>query len=89
MPWAAEASISFLSTPSAMQQLLADTGFRTLVWDDLKDAAAAAMRSKPMTANSPGLHVVLGDDFLERAHNMARNFAEHRAALVRAVLERP
>jgi ubiquinone/menaquinone biosynthesis C-methylase UbiE len=89
VPWAAEASISFLSTPSTMQQLLADTGFCTLVWDDLTDVAAAAMRSQPMTANAPGLHLILGDDFLERAHNMASNFAEDRAALVRAVLERP
>ena len=31
----------------------------------------------------------LGADFLERVRNMGRNFAEHRMALVRAVLERP
>jgi len=89
VPWAAEASISFLSTPGAVRQLLADTGFRALVWEDMTDVAAEAMRAQPMTAEMPGLHLILGDGFLERARNMARNFAEHRAALIRAVLERP
>jgi hypothetical protein len=46
------------------------------------------MLSQPLTADMPGMHLVLGHDFLERLGSMARNLTEHRAALIRAVLER-
>jgi SAM-dependent methyltransferase len=90
VPWARDASISFLSSPDDVHALLSDIGFRTLQWEDLTDATVTAARaqSKPATPQ-PGLHLVLGEDFLERARNMGRNLAEHRTALIRALLERP
>ncbi|MDQ6905913.1 MAG: methyltransferase domain-containing protein [Chloroflexota bacterium] len=90
VPWARDASISFLSSPDDTHALLTATGYRTVHWEDLTDATVAAARSRPTPAESPpGLHLVLGADFLKRARNMMRNFAEHRTALIRAVLERP
>jgi MPBQ/MSBQ methyltransferase len=90
VPWASEASISFLSPPYSIRNMLDTIGFRTLVWEDLTDnIVARAAQSNASPAESTGLHFVLGDDFRERARNGIRNFVEHRACLIRAVLERP
>jgi SAM-dependent methyltransferase len=88
--WARDASISFLSTPEEVHALLEAIGYRTVHWEDLTDTTVAAARSRPApAAPPPGLQLVLGEDFPERSRNMVRNFAEHRATLIRAVLERP
>lgn len=88
VPWARDASISFLSPPDEVHALLTDAGFRTLHWEDLTETAVTGAQPRPASpAAQPGLQLVLGDDFLERARNMFRNLAEHRTALVRAVLE--
>lgn len=90
VPWARDASISFLSPPDDVHALLTEIGYRTLHWEDLTDATVAAAQSRPVPVEPPpGLHLVLGADFLERMGNMQRNRAEHRMALVRAVLARP
>jgi SAM-dependent methyltransferase len=90
VPWAREASISFLSPPEGIREMLTTIGFRTLVWEDLTDnVVAGAAQSNPAPAESPGLHLVLGDDFRERARNGIRNFVDHHACLIRAILERP
>ena len=90
VPWARDASISFLSSPDEVHALLTDIGFRTVQWEDLTDASVAAARAQPRPATpQPGLQLVLGDDFVERARNMGRNLAEHRTVLTRAVLDRP
>jgi SAM-dependent methyltransferase len=90
VPWARDASISFLSPPETIHEMLTRLGFRTIAWEDLTDnIVASTTRSNPMPAEAPGLHLVLGDDFRERARNGIRNFAEHRASLIRAILERP
>ncbi len=90
VPWARDAAISFLSPPDDVHHLLTDIGYQTVHWQDLTDATVAATQSRPAPAEPPpGLHLVLGADFLERARNMGRNLAEHRIALIRAVLTRP
>jgi ubiquinone/menaquinone biosynthesis C-methylase UbiE len=85
VPWARDASISFLAAPDEIQTLLAEIGYRTVAWQDVTEPVVAAQRAAPL----PQLHLVLGDDFIERGRNMMRNLIEHRTALVRAVLERP
>jgi MPBQ/MSBQ methyltransferase len=88
--WARDASISFLSPPEEVHALLKAIGYRTVHWEDLTDSTVAAAKSRPAPAEPPpGLQLVLGADFPERSRNMMRNFAEHRSALIRAVLERP
>jgi SAM-dependent methyltransferase len=90
LPWARDASISFLSPPDDVRALLAEIGYREEVWEDVTAITVAAMRAHPAPAEPPpGLHLVLGADFLERGRNMGRNLAEHRTALIRAVLARP
>lgn len=90
VPWARDASISFLSPPADVRALLTEIGYREEVWEDVTDGTVAASRAHPAPAEPPpGLHLVLGADFLERVRNMGRNLAEHRTALIRAVLARP
>src|SRR5262249_2073004 len=87
VPWARDASISFLSPPDTIHETLTALGFRTLLWEALTDTIVPAGLGA-ISPEAPGLHLVLGDDFRERARNGIRNFVEHRASLVRAVLER-
>ena len=89
VPWAGDPALSFLQSPAETRALLAELGFRELAWDDLTAATVAARGGQAPAAPPPGLHLVLGDDFLERARNLGRNLAEGRVALVRAVLARP
>jgi SAM-dependent methyltransferase len=90
VPWARDASISFLSPPADVRTLLAGIGYREEVWEDVTESAVAAARAHPAPAEPPpGLHLVLGTDFLERMRNMGRNLAEQRTTLIRAVLARP
>lgn len=90
VPWARDASISFLSPPDEIRTLLAELGYREEVWEDVTDGTVAALGARSAPAEPPpGLHLVLGADFLERGRNMGRNLAEHRIALIRAVLARP
>jgi MPBQ/MSBQ methyltransferase len=88
LPWARDASISFLSAPDEIRGLLTDLGLRVVVWEDLTDSVVAELPKPSTLAAAPKLHLVLGEDFQERAGNMMRNFIEHRTSLIRGVLER-
>jgi SAM-dependent methyltransferase len=88
VPWARDASISFLWTPARIRSLLACLGYREIAWDDLTDPGVVPQN--PPSENggpTPGLKIIAGEDFPERAANLRKNFAEHRVRLVRAVLE--
>lgn len=93
VPWALEPSISSLLTAEATQALLAESGFREVVWQDLsrssleffrqRIAAAAAAGPPPL-----GPHLMLGDDFGPTFRNQIRNLEEGRIAVVMAVFDR-
>ena len=88
VPWARDPSLSFLLPVDTVRALVSECGLRELAWEDLTQMITA----QPRTASAsppPGLHLVLGDDFLERGRNGMRNFAEGRTVLIRAVLTRP
>jgi len=85
LPWARDASISFLWAPTPIRELLAMLGYREIVWDDLTDRSPAALRP-PAPITTPGLELIAGADFPERAASLRKNFAENRLALIRAVL---
>ena len=77
LPWATDASASFLVTPAMMRQALEEGGLRISEEIDLSDAIIAFLREmraraergeRPLTAN----HVIMGDDFGERVRNFGR-----------------
>jgi len=86
LPWASDASVSFLVTPAKMRQALEEGGLRISEEIDLSAAGIAFIREMraraergdpPLNAN----HVIMGDDFGERV----RNF--HRCAMEKRVVE--
>jgi len=94
VPWARDPSISFPISAEAMRQHLTDAGFNTLNW---RDCTAAGIQfidqtlAKLRTKTPPlGLHLLLGDDFLDLLENLGANLREGRAMLAEIItVKRP
>ena len=94
VPWAHDASISFLWSPAEIRALLTEIGFREVEWVDEREATLANMQAQPAgqpQAGSPALAAQLmhGPQMQEMARNVGRNLREDRLTLVQAVFERP
>jgi len=94
VPWAGEPSISFLVTAGPLQELLALTGFETLLWRDVTESGRAWFRhlSDKVRQEGPaplGLQLVLGPDYRRMMQNQVLNLEQDRIALIQAVLRRP
>jgi hypothetical protein len=92
VPWAPDASISFLASIDEMRKLLEGAGFTPVVWEDLTEGVLAwfqAQAAKAATASLPtiGLHL-LAPDMGEKLANQVRNISEGRVRFLRAVLTR-
>src|SRR5260370_25527565 len=89
-PWAREPGTSFLLTPEAMRNALAQAGFEEVSWIDKTDIAqawAADMKAKRQKSPAPfGLEVVMGSGFAEMAVNLGRNLLEGRVRIIQAVM---
>ena len=93
VPWAADPSVSFLSTPDEVRSLAFSTGFQELAWQDqtqLTEDWWQKMRERasgqtPSRLN-PGL--IIGSQFPEMANNMYRNIRERRVAMVQALFQK-
>lgn len=94
VPWAHDASISFLWPSTESRALLAEIGFHEQAWTDEQEAALANMQApaggQPQTG-APALaaQVMFGPQLPEMARNVGRNLLEDRLTLVQAVFERP
>ena len=90
VPWAREPGTSFLLTPEAMRNALAQAGFEEVSWFDKTDIAqawAADMKAKRQKSPAPfGLEVVMGSGFTEMAVNLGRNLLEGRVCIIQAVM---
>jgi len=90
VPWAREPGTSFLLTPEAMRNALAQAGFEEVSWFDKSGIAQAwvadlkARRQK--SPAPPGLEVVMGPEFAEMAVNLGRNLLEGRVRIIQAVM---
>jgi ubiquinone/menaquinone biosynthesis C-methylase UbiE len=95
VPWAREARLSFLSSPEAMQRVLADLGFASRVWIDTTSVALDFFRKQTAAARASsgppalGIHLILGPDVGAMLTNIVRNLEEGRIVLAKAVLSRP
>jgi len=90
VPWAREPGTSFLLTPEAMRNALAQAGFEEVSWIDNTDIAqawAADRKAKRQKSPAPlGLEVVMGPEFAEMAVNLGRNLLEGRVRIIQAVM---
>jgi ubiquinone/menaquinone biosynthesis C-methylase UbiE len=90
VPWARDASTSFLLSETDTRTALEQTGFKAVVWrDDTKTAIEwfkTVMRNSPTSGTN--LSVVMGPDFAAKTGNLARNINENRLGVLSAVLTR-
>src|SRR5262249_36231064 len=90
VPWAREPGTSFLLTPEAMRNALAQARFEEVSWIDKTEIAqawAAEMQAKRQQLHAPlGLEVVMGPEFAEMPVNLGRNLLEGRVRIIQAVM---
>jgi ubiquinone/menaquinone biosynthesis C-methylase UbiE len=92
VPWAREASLSFLRPAEAMRRVIRDAGFAERTWID--DTALAQKwyqaRMKTLGQGTPalGIHLLLGEQFSEMSRNQMRNIEERRIVIIQAVFEK-
>ena len=94
LPWATDASASFVVTPAMMRQALEEGGLRIKEEIDLSDAILASLKEMRARAErgEPSLnavHVILGDDMGERIKNMSRCAMEKRVVEHFILAEKP
>ena len=93
VPWARDASISFLITADEMCSELERAGFRGLHRSDVTMAAlqwVQQMLARTDSTGPPplGVHLLMGPEWGPMVANVARNLEETRITVVEAVLER-
>ncbi|HEY7300046.1 MAG TPA: methyltransferase domain-containing protein [Xanthobacteraceae bacterium] len=91
VPWARNASISFLLSPAATRQKLEAAGLRVTMFEDETDRALTRARERMKSAGAPlalGLHTVLGEDAPTMLKNMLHNYEEGRIGFVQGVAVR-
>jgi SAM-dependent methyltransferase len=94
VPWARDPAISFLLNPRQLSELLAETGFETVVWRDVTEEGRSWFRhlqDKIGKEGPPafGLQLLLGQDFRQMAKNQVLNLGEDRIGLIEAIVRRP
>jgi SAM-dependent methyltransferase len=94
VPWAGDASTSFLVSPQQMRETLEAAGFEILHWQDTTATARAWFQrmGERLQATGPsplGLQLLLGENFSAMARNQVRNLEEDRIALVEVIAKRP
>lgn len=93
LPWAGDASISFLVPPQEAQCLLSESGLRTVHWEDVtrssREWLGKAIRRIAAVESAPlGLHLLIGSDAPLMLGNLLRNLEEDRISVVQAVLDK-
>ena len=89
VPWAREASVSFLLTAEVTRKRLEAAGFRVIAWEDTSAPALEFSRRRAAAGPTPlGIHVFMGADWPTMTANTMRNLAEDRIRSHHAVLER-
>jgi ubiquinone/menaquinone biosynthesis C-methylase UbiE len=94
VPWASDASTSFLATPQEMRDLLSAAGFEILSEVDSSDASLAWFQQVRARVERDGPPPVtfaafLGDAFGQMAANQVTNLAERRIRTVMFSCSRP
>ena len=94
VPWARDASTSFLLTADETRAALERAGFQAVIWRDdtqtVLEWFKATLAGPPPSWIKPGLNlgVVLGPEFMAMTANLARNIRENRVGVLSAVLTR-
>jgi SAM-dependent methyltransferase len=90
VPWARDASTSFLLRERDTRVTLEQGGFTPILWRDDSEIAFDWLKTTMtgLPQNGLSLGVVMGPDFREMTGNLARNLREKRLGVLSAVLKR-
>lgn len=94
VPWAYNSSISFLTTPDKLRQLLKANGLNILGWRDTSEIGRVWFKEvaakKQQQGGSPtlGFNVLLGPDFRVMAQNQILNLNKNRIVLIECVAQK-
>jgi SAM-dependent methyltransferase len=90
VPWARDASASFLLTENDTRAALERAGYKMVLWRDdtqlAQDWFKTILGTQPQ--GGPNLGLVMGPDFSAMTGNLARNLRENRVGVLSAVLTR-
>ncbi len=94
VPWAQDATMSFLVPSEAFRDVIAAAGFEIEVWTDRTELARQAFANAREPSGEPelpvlGVYMLVGDDIQTKAWNLRRNLEEGRVTLVETVAVNP
>ncbi len=94
LPWSEDGTGSYLVSPAETRSLLEAAGFADIVMEDTGPKYLAGyMRALELAAQGAlpllGIHLLLGENALEKTRNSARNIAEARTHPVQVICRRP
>ena len=90
VPWAGDASISFLARADSVPDILEAAGLQLLEWEDRSEDSLAWFRNAVAqimtTGPAPlGLHLLMGASALPKFENLIRNLQESRITVIQSV----
>jgi len=90
VPWAQDASMSFLVTPDEFREAVHSAGFDVEVWKDKTPQAQQAFAGAKKPEGEPklpilGVYMLVGDDIQTKAYNLRRNLDEGRVSLIETI----
>ena len=93
VPWAEDASMSFLVSPREARELLGELGFSIEDWDDRSEASLdwflAAIRKLKESGPTPlGLQLLMGSTAKTKSETLIRNLREKRLAVIQALAKK-
>jgi ubiquinone/menaquinone biosynthesis C-methylase UbiE len=93
VPWARDATSSFLVAPDLLRRQLQQAGFDVVHWSDRSDDGRKwfeQLRERMERQGPPpiGFHLLMGDDFRQMAANQVRNLKEQRILPTEVVCRR-
>jgi SAM-dependent methyltransferase len=95
VPWASDASLSYLVQPERLQELVINAGFEEIVWRDVTEPSlnwfrdvVESMQSRPPDAPQPlGLNLLMGSETPVKARNVVQNLEEERISVVQGAYQ--
>jgi hypothetical protein len=94
VPWAQNASMSFLVAPEEFRKAITSAGFDIKVWNDKTDLAQKAFANTKNPVKVPklpplGVYLLVGNDIQTKAYNLHRNLDEERVSLIEILAIKP